>query len=349
MKNIDYSNQIQKEALLNEYKGNLFEFLVAQNLAVKSSLEVDFLFNLPTEYKNRLQSYEDFIRSQGPKLLIDLPLLASCTADAIWNYLEIRQTRFTKWSVIGKIMATNDNDFWNETDIVGSFLNDSGEIKNKTFSLKLTKDHSFTNTKSAGVKSFFIKYFQAFSLQYGDLLTRQQEELNREVDDCFLKMGHKLYAMIDADFQGRFDTHWSNHYSELPGELPEDLKIVVHENYNRIAQKLSLFLNELKNTDSQLFFQSLFALCGFGHREIIQVNCFHQDYRLKAVTIKNRDDLFNIAGKNGANDFKILPLKDLSSSLEIIWGDIVLQIRVKPMNKFTTAAYKINCAIKIKS
>jgi hypothetical protein len=27
---------------------------------------------------------------------------------------------------------------------------------------------------------------------------------------------------------------------------------------------------------------------------------------------------------------------------------VILQIRVKPMNKFTTAAYKINCSTKVK-
>jgi len=349
MKNIDYSNQIKTEALLNEYKGNLFEFLVAQNLAVKSSIEVDFLINLPTDYKERLLIYEDFIRSHDPKLLIDLPQLARSTADQIWRYLEKSQIQFTQWSVIGKIIATNDNELWNETDIVGSFLNEYGEIKNKTFSLKLTKDHSYTNTKSAGVKSFLIKYFQAFSLKHGALLTTMQSELNQEVDDSFSRMGLKLYGIIDANFSGRFDSQWSNHFSELPGELPEELKIVVHENYNRIALKLLMFLNELKNIDSQMFFQSLYALCGFGHRDIVQVNCFHQDYKLKKVILKNHDDLFTVDGKSVISNFKILPLKDLSSSIEILWGEIALQIRVKPMNKFTTAAYKINCSIKVKS
>nr|MBP9682228.1 hypothetical protein [Bacteriovorax sp.] len=66
---IDYSNQIQKEAILNEFKGNLFEFLVAQGLARKSNIEDQFLLSLPTEFKSRLGTYEELIRLHEGRLL----------------------------------------------------------------------------------------------------------------------------------------------------------------------------------------------------------------------------------------------------------------------------------------
>lgn len=339
MKNVDYSNQITKEAILNEFKGNLFEFLVAQGLARKSAVEHQFLLDLPAEFKERLGHYEEMIRTHEPRLLVKLPTLAMTTVDKIWEEVHSSFT-FQQWHVIGKMVATNDNDLWNETDIVGTYATDDGNSGKLAFSLKLTKDHSFVNTKSAGVKSFLGKYFSGF----GALSARLQKELNQEVDESFQRMGHKLYSLADLDWSGQFTVDWSCSHTELPGELPEEMRSIVHENYYRVALKLAGLLDQLKEKDPDLFFDSLFALCGFGHENIIQVNCFHQDYELKTISIKRFADLFEIKEKKCT----ILPIKDLSGSVEIQIGKVILQVRVKPMNKFTTAAYKINCSIKVK-
>lgn len=343
MKNIDYSNHIQKEAILNECKGNLFEFLVAQGLGSYSKVEVDFLLNLPVDFKTRLLSYEELMRTNEPALLLNLPKLAEQTVGQIVNDSTVSNQIFKSWNVIGKMMATNDNELWNETDIVGIY-DSLGVEKKLTISLKLTKDHSFTNTKSAGVKSFITKYFSSFNQTHHSYLISLQNELNSEVDSSFLQMGHKLYEAIDADFKGSFDSRWSDRHSELPGELSDDLREIVHGNYNRVALKLSTLLNKLKERDSDLFFKSLYSLCGFGHNEIVQVNCFHQNYEFKKVSIKKFEDYFS----DELKVFEILPLKKSASSIDIVIGKIVLQIRVKPMNKFTTPAYKINCSIKVK-
>lgn len=337
--NIDYSNQIQKEAVLNEFKGNLFEFLVAQGLARKSLLEDQFLLDLPYEFKAKLGSYEEMIRTHEPRLLVKLPTLASETVQKVWEEFE-NNFIFSQWNVIGKMVAVNDNDLWNETDIVGTYKTPEGKQGKLALSLKLTKDHSFVNTKSAGVKSFLAKYFSAF----GSLSSKLQNELNLEVDESFQRMGHKLYSLTDNDWKGSFNSDWTNHYTELPGELNEEMRAIVHENYYRVALKLSSALEELKTKDSVLFFDSLYALCGFGHADIVQVNCFHQDYELKNISIKRFRDLFLFGEKKCA----VLPLKEMASSVEIQIGKVNLQVRVKPMNKFTTAAYKINCSIKVK-
>ncbi len=340
MKKVDYNNQIQKEAILNEFKGNLFEFLVAQGLARKSKIEDQFLLSLPLDFKARLGSYEEMMRIHEPRLLTKLPSLASRTVDKIWEDVNLSSFDFTGWNVIGKMVATNDSKTWNETDIVGSYRDSLGAIKKLAISLKLSKDHSFVNTKSAGVKSFLTKYFQVF----GKDVVSMQNELNSEVDESFLMMGHKLYSMIDCEFKGTFNSDWTSHYTELPGELSPQMRSIVHENYHRVALKLSDLLLRLKEINSELFFDSLYALCGFGHEEIIQVNCFHQDYDLKDITIKKFDDLFSKNNK----ECTLLPIKDLASSVEIVLGKMILQVRVKPMNKFTTAAYKINCSIKVR-
>jgi hypothetical protein len=340
MKNIDYSNQIQKEAALNEFKGNLFEFLVAQRLARRIYKEDEFLLGLPLEFKNKLSSYEDMVRTHDPKLLQKLPVLAAATVDKIYLEAGLDSMEFSQWNVIGKMVAMNDNDLWNETDVVGTYKSECGENKLLALSIKLSKDHSFVNTKSAGVKSFLLKYFGHTK----SIIENMQNDLNTLVDESFSCMGHKLYSQIDQEWTGSFNRLWTDHYTELPGELPPEMRSVVHEFYHLVAAKLSGLLQELKVLDPALFFDSLYSLCGFGHADIIQVNCFHQDYELKNITVKKFADYFEKTNK----ECLLLPLKELASSFEIIMGDLTLQIRVKPMNKFTTAAYKINCSIKLR-
>jgi hypothetical protein len=342
MKIIDYNNQVQKEAILNECKGNLFEFLVTQSLARKSSCEDLFLLNLPLDFKNQLSFYEDLIRTHAPDLLVQLPKLSQETVNKIWQDLRLFDYKFLEWKVIGKMVATNDNEYWNETDIVGTYQNENGSISHLAISLKLTKDHSFTNTKSAGVKSFLTKYFS----NYGELAHNLQVELNSIVDESFLMMGHNLYSLIDREFKGSFNSEWSDTQTELPGELSPSMRVIVHQNYHRVALKLASLLEQLKELNNNLFFDSLAALCGFGHSEIIQVSCFHHEYELVDVTIKNFNDFFKATVTD--KECHLLPIKDLASSVEVVIGKMILQIRVKPMNKFTTAAYKINCSIKVK-
>ncbi len=298
------------------------------------------MLSLPTEFKSRLGTYEELIRLHEGRLLTKLPLLSEQTVQRIWDELQKSNVHFSSWNVIGKMVGTNDNDLWKETDIVGTYQDSEGENRHLFLSLKLSKEHSFVNTKSAGVKSFLTKYFFLFK----DQAFNMQKELSDEVDESFFRMGHKLYSMIDCEWKGVFDSAWIGHYPELPGELSPEMKSIVHESYYRITKKLSELLLRLKKHDPQIFCDSLYALCGFGHTEIIQVHCYHQDYEQKEITIKNFGDLFSKKNK----ECTVSLLKETSSSLEVNMGKITLQIRVKPMNKFTTAAYKINCSIKVK-
>lgn len=340
MKKIDHSNQLQVESLLNECKGNLFEFLVAQTLSRRFGGEDLFLLSLPRDFRARLQFYEETIRQHDLELLRNLPLLAQSVADQLERHPIFSKKSKFSFSVIGKMVATNDNSLWNETDIVAIEEWGQGQTKKHFISLKLTKDHSYTNTKSAGIKSFIEKYFSAFT----DLAPVYQMKLNKEVDESFHMMGHKLYLMSDMEFGGVFDQRWSELHTELPGELSSEMKEVVHANYYRVAQRIREYLGILFQQDPEKFYLSLHALCGFGNPDIVQVHCFHQSSQLKDIVIKTHVDLF-------ANDPHEIELKELTSgaaSFDVVFQKFVLQIRVKPMNKFTTAAYKINCSIKMK-
>lgn len=332
MKITDQNNLTQREALLNECKGNLFEFLVAQGLSRVYKKEDHFLLTLPRDFRNRLKIYEETIRASDEQLLMGLPPLAEAVVKELLNVSPFSGNPNTfHFQVIGKMVATNANETWNETDIVAIEENN----KKHFISLKLTKDHSFTNTKSAGAKSFIEKYFKAFPKS-----SLYQSLLSSEVDESFQAMGHKLYANFDMDFRGQFDSRWT--LSELPGELSEDMRSVVHANYYRVAQKLHELLNELLKADRVLFKKCLEALCGFGDQNILQVHCFHQQAQLKEIAIKSYSDLFS-----PDEDITMSSPKNNGSSFDVKFKRFQLQIRVKPMNKFTTASYKINCSIKL--
>ncbi len=340
MKMIDENAQMQIESLLNECKGNLFEFLVAQHLSKLYGSEDLFLLNLHGDYRKRLQFYEQTVRHHNPGMLVSLSPMAQSVAKTLEGSSYFIGKKKFSFFVIGKLTSGSDSDFWNETDIVASEDLGHGESQKLYLSLKLTKDHSFTNTKSAGVKSFIEKYFN----KVDPTANFRQTSFNKEVDESFFMMGHKLYEMIDQDFKGSFDSRFTDHYSELPGELSQEMRKVIHQNYFRVITKLKMIMNDLYTSNPIAFFEALGSLCGFGNKDIIQVSCIHLNNELKNVYIKAYHDLF---GKE-ENSLGFSDIEPGGSSFEIRFKKINLQIRIKPMNKFTTAAYKVNCSIKMK-
>lgn len=340
MKVIEEDKAYQIESLINECKGNIFEFLVTQKLARHFKSEDKFLLALPKDFRHRFSFYEEVIRKFDQNLINQLNVMSTKATEELLNYHILKRPGEFEFQVIGKLVATNDNQLWNETDVVIKNKYDGVET-DYYLSLKLTKDHSYTNTKSAGIKSFLEKYFNEYKKLSFDL----QQSLNKEVDESFLMMGHRMYEFLGEEFQGQFDSRWSSQYSELPGELPDDLREIVLNNYHRVAKKLRASLEELHQAGPSIFYQSLFSLCGYGSKEIIQVQCSHVLGELRAVEIKSFTDLFS----GDHNEIKINQLSANGSSFDIEFEKFNLQIRIKPMNKFTTAAYKVNCSIKLKS
>jgi hypothetical protein len=322
-----------KEALLNEEKGNLFEFLVAQILSRLNKIEAEFFLGLNSDLKKNMALYEESIRQFHPNLIPMLVNLANLTANTVDQYLKLNKIIVKNIFLIGKISANFEKDQWHEADLV---------LKTETdilipVSLKLSKDHSYMNTKSAGAKSFIEKYFNEFSESKSF-----QQVLNKEIDQAFVQMAHRLYQMASLEFVGKFDQNWREKWSELPGELPADFREVIFINYARVAVLIHQQLVCLLKSSKEKFISSLAPLCGMGDRKIIQVSCYHQQHRLKSIEIKKFEDLFY-----SGLDIVIEPLKENMSSFDILIGKTTLQIRVKPMNKFTTASYKINCSIKL--
>lgn len=324
-------NNIQKEALINEIKGNLFEYLVAHGVARAKGIEAKFLERFSGAMKNMFSKYESWLRENDRDLIHKLPVLAMAMSNGLAKKVD---DDIKEVLVIGKMSGGFHNDVYKEADIL--LLSD----KEIPISLKLCKKNAFVNTKSGGAKSFISKYFAGF--EKAGLL---QETYSNIIDDGFNKMGTELYALYDLDFPGRFDSMWTG--PDLPGELNDVESKILHEFYRSLNYHLYSILKGLYEDDSKLFVKSLMPLIGQGDHRVMQGICFHKDitkngqksrYELDKVLVKSFEEY--------CENIEFLQFNENISSFEIKMGEDKLQIRIKPMNKFTTASYKINCSIR---
>ena len=323
----------QKEALINEFKGNLFEYLVAQSLARHFKIEGDFVRSFGGDIRTQLTEYDHWLRVNEPSLIKHLPTLAALVSKELITRLPQNVSRVL---VIGKSAGGSHNKSWDEADILIECGKDILPV-----SLKLCKSNAFVNTKSAGIKSFISQYFSGFSKNkyYQDLI-------NDGVDRRFKQMALELHDRSSLEFFGRFDHRWTDSgLSELPGQLPSELNKVVVQTYYDCVLDVYNCLKEFIEEDPRLFTRSILPLIGIGNSEIIQVTCFHREksgekYQLSGVHIVESNEI--TSNKN----VELLPLKDGISSFELHVDKLRLQIRIKPMNKFTSAAFKVNCSVK---
>lgn len=82
-------SKMRRENILNEYKGSIFEYLVAVGLARRCGLEKSFLAMLATEYREMLIRYESYLRNNDLALLQALPALANNTLEALYPRIAI--------------------------------------------------------------------------------------------------------------------------------------------------------------------------------------------------------------------------------------------------------------------
>jgi hypothetical protein len=326
----------QKEALINEFKGNLFEYLVGQLLARHYKVEGDFTRSFGGDIRSQLTEYDHWLRVNEPDLIKKLPILAK---EVVNKLIYSLPESIEKVLVIGKSVATSHTKQWAEADLL---LQDSEIVY--PISLKLCKHQAFVNTKSAGVKSFISQYFSSFNDS-----TVHQNKVNEGVESRFTLMAQELHERVGLEFFGRFDHRWSEAgHSELPGQLPKELNSVVVQTYYDCIRDVYDSLSSLIESDEKSFSNCILPLMGVGDKEILQVTCFHKDIKGDKY---NFADIHIISGKElseNTNEIKILPLKESISSFEIEVSNLRLQIRIKPMNKFTSAAFKVNCSIKEK-
>lgn len=319
----------KKEALFNEVKGSLFEYLVAKELAVKSNGELKFQQSLDKNYLTVLSQQDRMVRQFYPEMLPFLNEASKLTSRKLIEYL-----KGTPESprVVGKFSNSSLSEELHEADLVLSLADETLPV-----SLKLNKKNAYVNTKSGGIKSFFSMYFPFLDPEI-------QKSFNQFVDLEFSRMAYELHALHDMDYPGNFDQWIKKGFSELPGELSTDERAILKAYYARIASEMHRIFELAQKSNQVQFNQSLLPLMGFGKTDILQVICFHEfpDSEASQIDIHSFADV-----SQGLSKTVILPFGDISS-VEFGIGDWSLQVRVKPMNKFTTTAIKINCSVKVK-
>jgi hypothetical protein len=316
------------DGLLSEYKGNLFEYLVGVELAKLFQLEKEFLLSITADMSQMLLQQESFLRNYYPDLLHHLPVLAVETAQKVSHYLKL--TKITQILIVGKKLAKTIGTSFAEADLIIS-----SEGQKYPLSIKLSKMSSFVNTKSAGDKSFLKKYFIPFNSE------RDQEEFNNYCDLEYEQMALGMFQEVGIDYSYLFETWEDNNMPVLPGELPSQLRTYLIDYYRKIHIKLFSFLKKYYQRDKTVFVQCLWPLLGHSSDEIIQVTTFYSSG-------VNKQKKSNIIIKDKMDDLKVVNFESFSHSLLLKLNHGDLQLRLKPMNKFTTRAFKVNCSLKYK-
>lgn len=330
----------QSEALINEVKGNLFEYLVAFELARYWKVSGEFVRHFSGLSAGKAQSemrhYQEWLRENDPELFTRLPLLAHEAAERfLANYQDLS---ITEVLLTGKSGAVSGQNHLMECDIL---LKEKERII--PISLKFCKHGAFVNTKSGGIRSFVQKYFDVFSEA-----SIAQENLNNYLEQSFNQMALELYEWADIEGahlmekKGHFSPEWVQRgLPELPGELPEAPRSCLFAHYYRVIGKLYETLKSFHEQDASLFQKCLAPLMGFSDTDMIQLTLFHKStgkrYELAGVEIEDWQ---------GEKELVFHPLKEGISSFSFGLGKKHLQIRLKPMNKFTVSALKVNCSVK---
>lgn len=328
------SFEIRQKALLNEYKGNLFEYLVAVFLARKTNLESDFVTNLSDNFRSMLSTQESFIREYFPTLLVSLPELANSLSDEIIKSLDIKKNSIEKISIIGKAALASHDERYAEADIL--LKTKKTEIP---ISLKLSKAHAYVNTKSGGLKSFLSKYFKDDSLQR-DFSNIAEKHINQ--------LTYDLYALYDLEPDQNFKSWVKAGLTELPGQLSEDARVIYKKFLFELNTELYKTIEKLSlNLESRDEFKNgMTSLLGFSDPTIIQATTYYKPQDESYVLYRNIVESSKSVLSNIEN-IKLGELKDNAANFDIFFSDRILQLRIKAMNKFTSKSYKVNCSVKI--
>lgn len=315
-------DKIRLEALINEYKGNLFEYLVANQLAFKAGIEGQFRQTVNDEFLSMLQKQETLIRNIAPHLIQGLTNLSQDVVKSLVDVFE--RDEMTKIEIMGK---TGDIATQGETDILVQCRDGQREL-----SLKLAKDKSFVNTKSTGIRTFFSKYFDAQESQ-----DRFDFFIDHEFEQFAISMHQEAGVVFEKDFKA-----WEQEGLEvLPGELRGSFQEHLFDYYQKVMNFVYKELVALREKDTVKFAESLYPLIGQSHKNITQVTCFYQAKNETLTSTK-------IKIVKPIQDLKCEKIELANKVVNIDLGDFTLQVRLKPMNKFTQKSYKLNCAIKDK-
>lgn len=322
-------SKVRQEALFNEYKGNLYEFILALQIARHFGIEIHFYEKINPQLKQMLEHQEAFMRNFYPNLLVSLPKIAESLKDKLIKDLNIK--RLNNIEIIGKVAMASHVKELAETDIL--LIDDN---MNYNLSIKLGKSNSFLNTKSAGIKSFIGKYFKNVKCSI-DL----QAQLDRVFDQSFDEFAYNIHEIAQIEYDGNFDNWVDNGFSVLPGELKDEYREVYLNFTHKVTSTLFNCLLKLKEENSKQFIKSLYPLLGFSNSDIFQVSTYY-----KNVNDNYSLDYHRIELNNENIYLKSIFKKEDVNYINIDLSKCILQIRLKAMNKFSNRGFKVNCSVK---
>lgn len=318
-----------KEAIFNEIKGSLFEYLTAREIARLNNCELSFLKNLPDHYQQVLEQQDHMTREMYPELVGHLPAWAHSTASEFLKHITFD---WKEISLTGQLIHTDVGSKNAEADFILHGLADH------KVSLKLNKKAGSVNTKSGGIKSFFITYFSS------PISEELQNNFNQFVDSEFSVLRFELMEIAGLKTETTWVEWRKAGLSELPGELPQDMRERLHSFYARVSCELRIGLEKISIQYPATFQDGLLQLCGFGEKEMTQVICFHDIHGAHPIEVKvlvhSEQDL-----KQRISRYSWRKTPN-TASVELQLDEWILQIRIKPMNKFTTTAIKMNCSLR---
>lgn len=329
------NDKVKIEALLNEYKGNIFEYLVAHFLAKKFCVENYFLSCIETEYRQRLSFYERQLKKMASDLI---PILQEQAVSLGENILSELPKDIDGIWVIGKANCQLDLGRWNEADIIAKSNNEVFPI-----SIKLCKATSYINTKSGGISSFITKYFYGFEKSF-----ELQEEFNRISEINFTTMRSKLFNEVGITEDCLDFSLWKkNGFPELSGSLPKNLQSIVIDSYAPLNDFLFNVLYSFYKENVNLFYERLGPILGLSGHDMIQAILFHTQNTSYSKQVEKKCVIFKLSDfVNEMESVVFRNSKDGKGYFYLDFETLSLQIRIKPMNKFTSKSYKINCSIK---
>ena len=309
-------------ALVNELKGGLFEFLVANELSEFFKLP-SVILKSDVKKIDYLIALEDQMIKVTPELPLLLKKFAKELAFNIFQHFKHVDCQLSQIDLLGKHFENKKYHLGKEgeADLVVKDQNNNDYY----LSIKLLKKGSSINTKSGGTKSFFINYFG--SIEDCDLIQNNFNYFFAHHREIMIK---EISSLSPPDFKIN---------DILPSQLSDSQKKILYQFYDLVNKEMQHCLLQLKQNNLLIWRDGIKQLLGFSVDNVIQCISYYDQDQSRAFII----DHLNIS-----NELNLMNVGDLvtTSGLCISSKLLQLMIRVKPMRYFAEKSYKINCSLR---
>lgn len=304
----------------NEVKGTLFEFFLAQKIALSNPAVLKkFHEAITPPLATLLRSYQQSMMTLDISLYEKLQELAQESAFFLQKKWKMKE--LTGVYLLGR---TQEHEF-GHADLLLVF---NKEIK-KPLSLKLAKKGSSIHCKNAGARSFLKEYWS---------LQQEQEEFNNFLNLSFEKFSRKLHDFYDIDYAPRFENWLQQGLPLYPGDLSPAAKEILTHHYYHLSCSLEKTLTKYfkKNSRNEVASKVL-NLCGLDSACPATLIVNHTEHSYDGCHLLTREQFSKPQGH-------VKIISTAGTSFLIKHSPLTLRVRVKAMNRFVDPTPKINCS-----